>query len=349
MWLLIQIFGQRARIFGTSGSGQPTRVVLLLLVLLGHSATAEAQTYYEVRGVVYGPNAKPVANVLVSLENQQRARIGQVITNSDGNYVFSGIIAGVYYISVKPDERFHAIYQQIELINTFNSSVGGNNFSTERIDFTLKATERKEGLFSGGTVFLQEVPPQAERDYLDGLKSLKKGDKDQAIERFRKAINLFPNYFYALQQLGLVYVDTGMYQEALEPLKKAIKINAKGADAHLGLGIALVSLDQLKEAIDELNLARAIDARSFRTHLYLGMALIGTGEFDQAEESLKQALALGGPVQARTAHLYLASIYDKRNQPKLAIAELEAYLRENPKANNAPKIKEAIQKLKGKL
>jgi tetratricopeptide (TPR) repeat protein len=323
------------------------RLILLSLTIFFYSGTTLAQTFYEVRGAIYGPDSKPVANVLVSLENQARARIGQVITNSDGHYVFSGIIAGVYYISVKPDtNKFHAIYQQIELINT---SVGGYSFSIERVDFTLKPIDRIEGLPARGTVFVQDVPSNAEREYLDGLQSLKKGDKVQAVVRFKKAIHFFPDYFLALQQLGQHFLENELYQEAVEPLRKAIRVNSKGSEAHLGLGIAYVNLDQLKEAIEMLNIARTLDSRAFRAHLFLGMAWIGTGNLEKAEDSLRQALTVGGPVQARAARLYLASIYDKRKEHKQAIGELEAYLRDNPKANNAPKIREAIQKLKTKL
>jgi len=87
----------------------------------------------------------------------------------------------------------------------------------------------------------------------------------------------------------------------------------------------------------------------FIADLYLGMALISTGDLDAAERSLKQALAVGGSTQARAAHLYLASIYNLRKNYRAAIAELETYLRENPKANNAANIKEAIAKLRAKL
>jgi Tfp pilus assembly protein PilF len=323
------------------------RLVLLNLTTLFCACAVVAQTLYEVRGVVYGPDSKPVPNVLVTLENHARAQIGQEITNSDGNYRFSGIQAGVYYLLIKPDEsKFHRIFQQIELINT---SVGGTSFSIERVDFTLKSNKGVEDPRLRGTVFAQDVPPDAERAYLDGVKSLKEGDRDQAVARFKKAIQTFPDYFLALQQLGFLYLEKEKYLEAMEPLRKAIRLNTKGAEAHLGLGMAYVNVDQLREAIDELNIARTLDSKSYRAHLYLGMAWIGMGDLDKAEVSLKQALTLGGPTQARAAHLYLASIYDKRKEPKKAIDELEAYLRDNPKAANAERIREAIQKLKAKL
>jgi regulator of sirC expression with transglutaminase-like and TPR domain len=64
---------------------------------------------------------------------------------------------------------------------------------------------------------------------------------------------------------------------------------------------------------------------------------------------LKEAYSIGGPVEARAAHLYLASIYNTRKEYQKAIRELEAYLHDNPKAPNAAKIQEAIAKLKAKL
>jgi len=131
-------------------------------------------------------------------------------------------------------------------------------------------------------------------------------------------------------------------------LKKAIAVNPRAAQSHLGLGIAYLNIDHASEAISELNLALSLDSRLFNAHLYLGMALITIGKLDEAEKSLKEAYSIGGPVQARAAHLYLASIYDKRKEYQKAITELESYLRENPKAPNAPKIQEAITRLKAK-
>lgn len=113
--------------------------------------------------------------------------------------------------------------------------------------------------------------------------------------------------------------------------------------------MAYVNLDRPKEAIQELNAARTLDPKMFSAHLYLGMALMSTGDLDAAERSLKQALALGGSTAARAAHLYLASIYNTRKQYQMAVDQLETYLRENPKANNAANIKEAIKKLRAKL
>jgi len=77
--------------------------------------------------------------------------------------------------------------------------------------------------------------------------------------------------------------------------------------------------------------------------------LLSRAHAAEAEKALQEAYTIGGPTQARTAHLYLASIYSTRKEYQKAITELETYLRENPKAPNASQVREAIAKMKTKL
>ena len=326
------------------------RIVVIIAVtfcfLLG-TRSASAQTVYEVEGTVYGPDSKTIANVTVTLQNHAGAQIDQDITKNDGRYRFAGVIAGTYYISVKAAEPgLQQLLQKIELINTGRSVT---NYSKERFDFSLNRTAAAERSPVVGTVFAQVVPPDAEKEYLSAVTYISKGEREAAVVKLNRAIQLFPTYFLALQQLGLVYIDTEKDQQAIGPLEKSLEVNPRSAQSHLGLGMAYVNLDRPKEAIKELNEALALDRREFRSYLYLGMALINTGKLDEAEKSFKEAYSIGGPTQARTAHLYLASIYSTRKEYQKAIAELETYLRENPKTPNASKIQEAIAKMKAKL
>ena len=321
-------------------------IAIAFCLCLG-ARSIEAQTVYELEGTVYGPDSKAVANVTVTLQNHAGAQIDQDITKSDGRYRFAGVLAGTYYIAVKPaDAGLQQLRQRIELINT---GVNVTNYSKERYDFSLNHTAAAQKSPVVGTVFAQAVPPDAEKEYLSAVTSIAKGEGETAIEKLNRALKIFPTYFLALQQLGLLYIDTEKDQLALEPLTKAVQVNSRSALSHLGLGMAYVNLGQPREAIKQLNEALALDRRDFRCYLYLGMALIDTGKLDEAEKALKEAYTIGGPNLARTAHLHLASIYSMRKQYQKAIDELETYLRENPKAPNASKIQEAIAKMKAKL
>jgi tetratricopeptide (TPR) repeat protein len=326
------------------------RVVLMIAVMfccLSGSRGANSQTVYEVEGTIYGPDSKAMVNVTVTLQNHAGAQIDQDITKNDGRYRFAGVVAGSYFISVKAAEAgLQQILQKIELINT---GMRVTNYSKERFDFSLKRTAASERPPVVGTVFAQAVPPEAQNEYLSALSSISKGEREEAIVKLQSAIRILPTYFLALQQLGLLYIDTEKDQQAIDPLKKSLQVNPRSAQSRLGLGMAYVNLRRPKEAIKELNESLALDRRDFRAYLYLGMALIDTGKLDEAEKSLKEAYSIGGPNQARTAHLYLASLYSTRKEYQKAIDELETYLRENPKAPNASKIQEAITKMKAKL
>ena len=291
------------------------RVVLIIAVTfccLSGTRGASAQTVYEVEGTIYGPDSKAMVNVTVTLQNHAGAQIDQDITKNDGRYRFAGVVAGTYYISVKAAELgLQQLLQKIELINT---GVSVTNYSKERFDFSLNRTAASERPPVVGTVFAQAVPPDAEKEYLSAVTSISKGEREAAIVKLNRAIQLFPTYFVALQQLGVLYIDVEKDQRAIEPLKKSLEVNPRSAQSHLALGMAYVNLNQPKEAIKELNEALALDRREFRSYLYLGMALITTGKLDEAEKSLKEAYSIGGPTHARTAHLYLASIYSTRKE-----------------------------------
>jgi tetratricopeptide (TPR) repeat protein len=322
------------------------RVTAIAVCLIAGARSIEAQTVYELEGTVYGPDSKAMANVTVTLQNHAGAQIDQDITKSDGRYRFAGVVAGTYYLALKPAESgLQQLLQKIELINT---GVNVTNYSKERFDFSLKRTAPERSPVVG-TVFAQAVPPDAEKEYVSAVSNISKGERQAAIVKLNRAIELFPTYFAALQQLGFLYIDSEKDRLAIEPLTKSLQVNSRSAHSHLGLGIAYVNLGEPREAIQELNAALALDRTDFRSHLYLGMALIDTGKLDEAEKSLKESYTIGGPIQARTAHLYLASIYSTRKEYQKAIAELETYLRENPKAPNAPKIREAIAKMKAKV
>jgi tetratricopeptide (TPR) repeat protein len=79
----------------------------------------------------------------------------------------------------------------------------------------------------------------------------------------------------------------------------------------------------------------------------LGLAYGNSGSLDQAETALKKAYEQGG-AEAADAHLYLAGIYDKREQYNEASYELELYLKEARNLKDRTQIKEMIAKLKVK-
>jgi tetratricopeptide (TPR) repeat protein len=328
----------KARLFFAANS--------LTLLLIWSGAIVQAQSYYDIEGVVEGPNANPISGIAVFLEDLTRSRIGQTITSSDGRYHFSRVAAGTYYIVVNPnDKQFKTAVYRVELINTARA---GTNSSVERVDIVLEVIPRRYQP-GPGTIFAQDVPDAASAKFEHAMESVEKKNIEQAIAELNEALRIFPNYFMASQQVGLLYVETEQYRQAIPPLVKAIEINPKAGSSYFALGLASFKLGRADLALDALHRARTLDEKSFRVHFYLGLTLLDLNRLDEAEASLKESYKLGGASRAASAHLYLAQIYSKRGQNSDAINELESYLRDYPKAGNAASVHEAINKLKSKL
>lgn len=213
------------------------RIGLILAItacLFSAAHIAAAQTVYEVEGTVYGPDSKAMGNVTVTLQNHAGAQVDQDITKTDGRYRFAGVLAGTYYISVKAAEpELQQLVQKIELINT---GVSVTNYSKERFDFSLNRRTASERSPVVGTVFAQAVPPDAEKEYLSAVASIAKGEREAAIPKLNRAIQLFPTYFVALQQLGFLYIDTEKDRLAIEPLLKSLQVNPKARSLISGWG-----------------------------------------------------------------------------------------------------------------
>ena len=76
-------------------------------------------------------------------------------------------------------------------------------------------------------------------------------------------------------------------------------------------------------------------------------ALIETGRLLDAETELRNADKLSAH-KLVLVHIQLARLYEKRGQNAQAAYELEKYLFQNPHAENAPAIREAVKKLRTK-
>ena len=81
--------------------------------------------------------------------------------------------------------------------------------------------------------------------------------------------------------------------------------------------------------------------------LYFGIALIYVKNYGEAETELRRAITIGGP-KVSTAHYYLGGMYWQTGKNQQAADELEMYLKLEPKAANAEKVKSTVKDLRSK-
>ena len=128
-----------------------------------------------------------------------------------------------------------------------------------------------------------QSPQEAAKLLQSGTDAESRGDLEQAIVDFRKAVALTPSSAVALMKLGDAYMRKQDYGAAIPPLKRAAELSPDSLPIHQLLGYALLSRGYAVEAIPHLEIAHESGA--------LGIAQLQADQPEEAVVNLKSALA----------------------------------------------------------
>jgi tetratricopeptide (TPR) repeat protein len=81
---------------------------------------------------------------------------------------------------------------------------------------------------------------------------------DEAIENYRKALEIDPNYQDGLHGLGMALFNSGRVDEAIATAKKLIEIDKDDILAHTSLSMFYQAQGRIEEAEKEGNVARIL-------------------------------------------------------------------------------------------
>jgi Flp pilus assembly protein TadD/replication-associated recombination protein RarA len=125
-----------------------------------------------------------------------------------------------------------------------------------------------------------------------GIAYSKKGEYDQAIEAFCKALELKPDLHEAWNNLGVAYDTKGEYDRAIEAYRKALELKPDLHEAWYNLGVAYGMKRELDQAIEALHKALELQPDDPQAWNDLGVAYGIKGEYDQAIKACRKALEL---------------------------------------------------------
>lgn len=99
---------------------------------------------------------------------------------------------------------------------------------------------------------------QAEKHFRQGFSHQDQGDLDQAIEEYKRAVELNPNHLKAYMNLGVVYMRQEKYDQAIEEFSAVVKLNYYHANAHYNLGYIYILKGEKEKAQEELKVLKMI-------------------------------------------------------------------------------------------
>jgi len=99
---------------------------------------------------------------------------------------------------------------------------------------------------------------QAQKHFSKGFGYQDQGELDKAIEEYKKAIELNPNYTRAYTNLGTVYLEKKDYDRAIQQFKKVLELNYFDRKAHYNLGLAYLNKGEVEKAKEEVRFLKSI-------------------------------------------------------------------------------------------
>lgn len=321
------------------GLGIVKKVLVLSGFLLFFPATTLAQGG-SIRGNVLLPNGGFLnERARITLQTDRGIR-SNVFTDEQGRFQFNGLTPAVYEIVIEAEgDRFEKGRAKVEVFPGAPAIVTINLAEKKRTN--LKSSTK---VVSAGELD-PSVPGKARKEFERAGELAGSGKTEEAIGRLRKAIEIYPNYLMAHNDLGTHLLAQRKLDEAAAEFRRAIEIDPKAFNPRLNLGIVLVEQKQFAEAVTVLREALALQSDSAAAILYDGFARQGMKDIEGAERQLQLAYNLGGPPFA-TALFHLGQIYLDRGDRIRAREAIEQYLRDQPNGPDAPEARKLAKILR---
>jgi tetratricopeptide (TPR) repeat protein len=114
----------------------------------------------------------------------------------------------------------------------------------------------------------------------------------EAIEHYRKAVEIRPTYDDALNNMGAALASDGRLDEGIVAIRQAIRLRPEKADAHYNLGNVLAMERRLDEAVEAYEEALKLTPDSPHVHNNLANVLAMQGKKDEAVFHYRETLRL---------------------------------------------------------
>lgn len=296
-----------------------------------------------IEGQVYDPNHIPVENAYVELLSEFDSILGRTRTNSSGRFTFSGMPEGRFAVKVLPLGT--NLMEQTQEVIIANPTGISNDTAYLEINLRYDKRSREAAIESHpGVIFVQEIPAAAKKLYLEAIADLGK-HQEKGLVKLEEAINIFPDYFDALDWLGKEYVSRKNYEKGYPYLLRAIDVNQRSFSTYYSLGYAFYQMKQYPAALEAAKATTVLVPASMEAQLLYGTILRITGSYTEAETTLLKANSLAKKMNSEV-HWQLALLYNRLNRNQDSINELETFLKLVPDSPDKNKILELIAKLK---
>lgn len=327
---------QRPPVGGTPGGpGRPGNSNSTSTMNIPSTPSTSRMTRLEIQ--LTSDGTRPVAiQALVQISLMSGGTIQENYTDMDGRVSFSVPPADNYQVRVS-GAGIETTQSSFELFE-------GESFHHESV--VVKLTEDAKKNLPGGMISaaMLNVPVKARHEYDKGMELMQKGKLEDARKHLQKATEIYPNFDWAYNNIGVIDMRMKDVPAAREAFTRAVTINNKNFDADRNLArleLGENNYEGAKKLLQDALTARPGDSEALGM---LSFTEFKTKEFDQALSDAEKAHQDGRDAFP-IAHLVAASVRESKGDLAGAQKQYEMYLKEAPDSPQAQVAKQGLERI----
>jgi tetratricopeptide (TPR) repeat protein len=184
------------------------------------------------------------------------------------------------------------------------------------------------------------IPSKALKEFQRSEKAYHAGDLRASADHLEKAVQIYPDFVYAHNMLGVRYAALGRYEDSLAEYQRSLAIDPHAGETYHNLAVVLFFMGRYGEAEEPARRAMELLPQEPATRYVLGCILV------KREKITPEAVRLLTESAAKfpNALLVLAQVSWKQGHVDEVVADLRAYL-QNPEPQNKQKIETWLAQL----
>ena len=308
------------------------RAVLAVVVALGLSIPAAAQSTGMVKGKVLDAKGQPVEGAKVLIEFAEGVtRKNETKTNKKGEFIQIGLFPGNYKVTASKE------------------GVGAQTFevrvrlgAAQEVNFQLSPQ-------SGLSEEDKKKNAAVQAALTAGEEAFKAGKSDEAIAKFNEALTVVPTCHACYYYIGAAHAQKQQWAEAEAAFKKSLEVKADFPEAYSGLASVYNSQKRFDEAAaasaKAAELSGTTSGGGNAAAIYnQGVVLWNAQKFGEAKAQFEKAVAIDPSMADAWYQLGMANL--NTGDMNGAVAAFEGYLKAAPNGPKAAEAKTIISQLK---
>ena len=311
------------------------RLIVLSLFLLVGSAASQRSEVLDAK--VLFPDGTPcTAGMRVRLVGHGGYPIAEKFTDTSGRVEFGEVEAGDYHLVVSGEGIQETAGDSFEVDNAPSNQL-------QIITVHRSATSAGANIAEGAAVSIADmrIPKSAAEQFDKAAQLMGKQVWQKALERLQHALQIYPQYAQAYNNLGVVQEHLGNRESERSAFEQAVQINDHFAAAWLNLGRMAVVDRNFPGAETLLDKANALDPSDSETLLILANVELLNRHYDQAIAHSERVHAMGQASHA-LVHFIAARAFESEHRKGDAENELHIFLNEEPSGARADAVRKEL-------